>query len=661
MEEDGDLTPLASNELPEDAVNSSPEIFSTPIQLPNRNFSSYSTSGNDRPFFADVTLGDGFSASTPEADTSMEGRHPCRSMEMIIPPPLIIDSPHAISTPPLPGDEASGEIWSGAGAVEEIMLPPLVGNKRNANCRNAIYAVALISCAVSVMIESIKVWGRAVKMYHSFTLAYWKTVFVLTLIGVWLGFFLYKSSATPSSDARRSRSASILSRSPHISLLSSLFICATFILCIRLDRPHKTFGSWDKFLTGLLIFLRIASDIRAVLVARNNSGTDGGRVFFRAVGEMAFDILQRTYPTSVIGRGMAMVLLIQSFWILLWMQFLVYSDRSKNLLGIIAVALGGTWVSRTISRVLGFVAAGGVVHWYASLEVDDEDFLTSKRVTDDRPHDSNSLEGYETVVASDPMENKISVTKDHGIRSAPTVPNDQSHLFSILTRHSLTLSLGSIAKCALTGDAAQFFWSIQRRLDLSDDRRHGGPSSRAGQFRSNMVRIGGRLRSMSIGGTNSAERIERMGSQSVRMMRWFVRNHSDLALGHVAGYYKSYSRAARDVMDLVYISGVEQIIHDDITSIMCTSACAVFANFTVMLSLLFQGDSNCVDKGYCPLWEQFIIPYFLAYTIMLTILEPFRASVKALYVCFAQQPQPLAKPFPIIHHRLCRLSQPDFV
>eukprot|EP00588_Corethron_pennatum_P024772 CAMPEP_0194329610 /NCGR_PEP_ID=MMETSP0171-20130528/48817_1 /TAXON_ID=218684 /ORGANISM="Corethron pennatum, Strain L29A3" /LENGTH=387 /DNA_ID=CAMNT_0039090389 /DNA_START=589 /DNA_END=1749 /DNA_ORIENTATION=+ len=387
-----------------------------------------------------------------------------------------------------------------------------------------------------------------------------------------------------------------------MSLLSSLFICATFILSIRHGHPHKTFGSWDKFLTGLLILLRIVSDIRAVLVARNNSGTDGGRVFFRAVGEMAFDILQRTYPTSVIGRGMAMVLLIQSFWILLWIQFLVYSDHLKNPLGIIAMALGGTWVSRTISRVLGFVAAGGVVHWYTSLEVDNEDFPSSRRVADDRPHESNSLEGYATVVASDPMENKIRTTRDHGIRSAPTVPNDQSRLFSILIRQSLTLSFGSIAKCALTGDAAQLLWSVQRRLDLSEDRRHGSSSSRAGQFRSNMVRIGGRLRSMSIGGTNSAERIERMGSLAVRMMRWFVRNHSDLALGHVAGYYKSYSRAARDVMDLVYISGVEQIIHDDITSVMCTSTCVVFANFTVMLSLLLQGGINCVDEGYCPLW-----------------------------------------------------------
>jgi hypothetical protein len=38
-------------------------------------------------------------------------------------------------------------------------------------------------------------------------------------------------------------------------------------------------------------------------------------------------------------------------------------------------------------------------------------------------------------------------------------------------------------------------------------------------------------------------------------MRSFVRGHSDLAMNHVAAYYKGYQRAANDVAALIETSG----------------------------------------------------------------------------------------------------------
>lgn len=54
--------------------------------------------------------------------------------------------------------------------------------------------------------------------------------------------------------------------------------------------------------------------------------------------------------------------------------------------------------------------------------------------------------------------------------------------------------------------------------------------------------------------------------------RDFVRGHSDLAMSHVAAYFKSYQRAVNDVAALTDAPGVKPIIHDDITTRMCAAS-----------------------------------------------------------------------------------------
>ena len=148
----------------------------------------------------------------------------------------------------------------------------------------------------------------------------------------------------------------------------------------------------------------------------------------------------------------------------------------------------------------------------------------------------------------------------------------------------------------------------------------------------------------------------------------FVRSHSDLAMSHVAAYFKSYQRAANDVIDLIESWGVEPIIHDDITTHMCSAAlCSVVSGCIVVLfGMLLTTHRNTTTSsknaaGNAPLddlslLEILLFAYILCYTLLFTALEPLRAAIKAVYVCFAEHPLSLSQAFPLIYQRLSRIS-----
>jgi hypothetical protein len=54
-----------------------------------------------------------------------------------------------------------------------------------------------------------------------------------------------------------------------------------------------------------------------------------------------------------------------------------------------------------------------------------------------------------------------------------------------------------------------------------------------------------------------------------------------------------------------------------------------------------------------------LVAFLLAYTLIFTVMEPLRAAIKAIYVSFAQHPRSLSRAFPILYHRLNRLSEPN--
>lgn len=111
------------------------------------------------------------------------------------------------------------------------------------------------------------------------------------------------------------------------------------------------------------------------------------------------------------------------------------------------------------------------------------------------------------------------------------------------------------------------------------------------------------------------------------------------------------------------VVGVESIIHDDITTHMCSSLGHLIAGSIVLffgMLLVTHRNSFATDPlSDASLLETLLISYVLCYTILFTVLEPLRAAIKAIYVCFAEHPLSLSQAFPLIYQRLSRISEPS--
>uniref|UniRef100_A0A7S4AP59 Choline transporter-like protein n=1 Tax=Pseudo-nitzschia australis TaxID=44445 RepID=A0A7S4AP59_9STRA len=216
-----------------------------------------------------------------------------------------------------------------------------------------------------------------------------------------------------------------------------------------------------------------------------------------------------------------------------------------------------------------------------------------------------------------------------------------------LMASGLSVSFGSVTKCGLLGGLAQLVWSQIRKIDHA------------------RATLGG-MRGMPIGGGSSSSSSSSLSNSQVIMKRInsvarnFVRAHSDMAMSYVADYQMSYTRAAQEVAILVDEAGVEPIIHDDISTHM--SACVggsvsgVIILFTGAI-LVHQRNRNDPGVPDSAVALDMVIAFFFCYTLIFTVMEPLRASIKAVYVCFAQHPEALSQAYPLIFHRLSRMSQ----
>jgi len=111
----------------------------------------------------------------------------------------------------------------------------------------------------------------------------------------------------------------------------------------------------------------------------------------------------------------------------------------------------------------------------------------------------------------------------------------------------------------------------------------------------------------------------------------------------------------------VIILGIEPIIHDDITTHVTScvggsvgGAIVIFTSYALVRKLERDGDTEVHDASVA---HNTILSFILCYTIIFTVLEPLRASIKACYVCFAERPRSLRQAFPLIYHRLCRMTE----
>ena len=109
------------------------------------------------------------------------------------------------------------------------------------------------------------------------------------------------------------------------------------------------------------------------------------------------------------------------------------------------------------------------------------------------------------------------------------------------------------------------------------------------------------------------------------------------------------------------ILGLEPILQEDITRQICASICSTISGVIVLITtylLLHQRKNsvNSADITELHVAETMFLSYMYSYTLLHTAFEPIRAAIQASYIAFAQNPQCFLHTYPLIYHRLSRLS-----
>jgi hypothetical protein len=73
--------------------------------------------------------------------------------------------------------------------------------------------------------------------------------------------------------------------------------------------------------------------------------------------------------------------------------------------------------------------------------------------------------------------------------------------------------------------------------------------------------------------------------------------------------------------------------------------------------LVHQRNRNHPEVSDSAVLLDMLLAFVFCYTLIFTVMEPLRAAIKAVYVSFAQHPQSLSQSYPLIYHRLSRMSQ----
>lgn len=426
---------------------------------------------------------------------------------------------------------------------------------------------------------------------------------------------------------------------------------------------------------------------------------DGERAFYRMIVNASLDILSRSLRSKSFYRVVVFILLLQMvlcFFLKSVLEHALESGRKGGglsfwqylWLGIVSVM--GYWVVNVLIRVLGYLACGGVTAWFAQQSSMMEDMETMRRremeeIDADVGRGGTGLEGghldvesmpeaYRAVDASayslgiefdegmdDDYGDEDGILMDstdsnghggggqNGSRSSTWGPssNNTSTVKAFL-KSAFGVSFGSIVHCALLGGVASCTWSMLNTIDWIMSSSLRLAPFRLGTFR------GMRVGDDSDDNGSMSDRLLVKWQRAISLSRAFVRNHNDLALCHVAAYYKSYTRAANDVMVLVNTSGIEPIIHENISVHMCSSISKSISGLVVIFVGQSLATSNTDHMTIC---EIMVITFIMCYTITLTMMEPLQASIKAVYICFAQNQQSLSQAFPLLYNRLDRLSR----
>eukprot|EP00536_Pseudo-nitzschia_multiseries_P008401 jgi/Psemu1/257199/estExt_Genewise1Plus.C_2130008 len=477
---------------------------------------------------------------------------------------------------------------------------------------------------------------------------------------------LYRTSGGvgPGDDARHFASQVLLVSAPVSACVYLGLFAGTYLLIPNALWPY-----------GLIPLWYLARDLYLFGRWKMTSTTPGGRqAFFQAIACAALDILSRSLKRKVFYRAVVIVILGQFGVIALWRLSLLAALRSGSLAWAIVAFVGGKWASGTVARLLTLTACGGVSNWFAeqseqslggncdsngNVNVNgygntsgtprggqnpiEDSMPEAYRMADASQYKSTVHTGVDGDFESDDDDDDRRRRRQRERHQRRERRNARSSTVHQLVASGLTVSFGSVAKCGLLGGLAQFVWSQIRKIDHA------------------RATLGG-MRGMPIGRASASSAVS--GSQLLlqrtnAVARNFVRTHSDMAMSYVADYQMSYTRAAQEVAILVDEAGVEPIIHDDISTHM--SACVggsvsgVIILFTGAI-LVHQRNRNDPGVPDSAVALDMVIAFFFCYTLIFTVMEPLRASIKAVYVCFAQHPEALSQAYPLIFHRLSRMS-----
>jgi hypothetical protein len=433
----------------------------------------------------------------------------------------------------------------------------------------------------------------------------------------------------------------------------------------------------------LIPFYFLIRSLVAIRQWRTSSSTyEGRQAFFQALCNMALDILSRSLRRSSFFRVVAALICFQFMIVLLWRYALLGAIYHGSVFWLLLSLLAGKWATGVVASLLSVIASGGITSWFVQQALAIESMERQKESQPKSKSSSNNIDSdiYEEYRSVDASIYQGIAEMDDGIdddfkEEEMKIWSDtsNSNVMSFL-KSSLTISFGSVVLCGLAGGAAQALWSLIRSMDnvyfvLSQR----FPSKFKYGYRG--MQVGQDDNGTFLGFFNS------FISKASWLSRAFVRSHTDLGLSQVAAYYKSYHRAAQDVSNLMDGSGklifampfmefqpisfwnigMETTFHDDITTQICANVSTSICGGLVLIMGLILNYHRSDGMTDVEVLKSMLLSFLLSYSLVFTAMEPLRASINAIYVCFAQTPRSLCSTFPLIFHRLTRLSEATLV
>ena len=344
---------------------------------------------------------------------------------------------------------------------------------------------------------------------------------------------------------------------------------------------------------------------------RGSTPNNTRHAFFQALTCMALDILSRSLRRNSFHRCIVTLLTLQVIVTVFWRWAIMGALNAGNPLIVILALIGGKWATGTIARLLSLVSSGGIASWFGenSAMVEEQEMQErnsrlengqangdNKAEEEEQGYDTSGIpEEYRTADASiyqsvvdfddEGMDDDDEDDFEYGFTSSrsgrnqdddynyydrtipqqnSTTPAGRATVKSFFVS-GITVSFGSVAQCGLLGGPAQFVWCQLRKVDATRHAIVNRLQQQSRDFRPNRAvnfvagvtgaHANGGFRGMQIGQDEGTSILHKLLNRANVIARKFVREHSDLAMSHVAAYYKSYKRAALDVSQLVEEAG----------------------------------------------------------------------------------------------------------